>query len=170
VISEQVASAREEAQKNIEALTSDLRKENDALRRQAMANPRPLGPRADAGPRGTTPKASAPPPQTPEEVEIRRALRAYETAYASRSVDAVRRVRVLSSAESKAMKAEFADALGYRIVVDKEDVRLLDSRKAIVTARMFTEVSRRDRILQGTSIPVFTMEKRGDSWMIVGVR
>jgi hypothetical protein len=170
VISAQVASAREEAQKNISDLTADLRKENDALRKQATANQRPAGPRADASTRTTAPKASTPPPQTPEEAEIRRVLRAYEAAYALRSVDALRRVRVLSSAETKAARAEFADAASYQIVVDKEDIRLLDSRKAIVTARMSSVVAKRDRVLQGTVLVEFTMEKRGDTWMIVSVR
>jgi hypothetical protein len=169
-IAADVTSAREEAQKNIAELTAALRSENDALRKQAMANPRAASPRGDATPRVALPKASPPPPPRPEDAEIRRVLRMYEAAYASRSVDALRRVQILSQAEAKAAKTEFADALDYRVAVDKEDIRLLDSRKAVVTARMSRVITKSDRVVQGTTIPVFTMEKRGDNWLIVSVR
>ena len=98
-------------------------------------------------------------------------LRQYEAAYAAKNVDAVQRVRILSAADAKALRATFADALEYRISLDKLDVNLsADRRQAVVTASMAQVVTTRSGRRTSTSVSVFTLEKRGSAWLIVDVR
>ena len=86
-------------------------------------------------------------------------------------MDALRRVQALSSAEAKALKAEFGAALEYRITADKADIRVsADGRDATVTAEVRRTVTTGSRVTTGTSLKVFTLEKRRSGWMIVSVR
>ena len=77
------------------------------------------------GDRAPTPRDApkAAPPKTPAQAEIEYALRMYEAAFLLKDVDVLRRVQALSSAEAKALKTEFANALQYRVTVEKADIR-----------------------------------------------
>ena len=171
----QIASARAEAQKEFAELTTALRAErDDALRKLASAN-RALA--ARGGPAvestGTTGNAGrpSPPPKTQEQTDIEKLLRMYEAAYWSKDVEALRRVQVLSSAEAKAIRTEFADALQYSTTVDKADIRVsADGRSAAVTAEVRRIVTTGSRVSTVNALKVFTLEKRRNGWIIVSVR
>jgi hypothetical protein len=164
VISADADSVREEARKNMAELTSTLR-DGAAPRPQPAAGRPPPSPRAAAKPPGP-----AAPVASPQELEVKRALRQYENAYAARSVEALKRVQVLTAAEVQTLRATFAEALQYRLVVDNESIKVApDGRRATVTARMTRQISRRGGYQEYTEVPVFTLEKRGPGWMIVGV-
>jgi AAA-like domain len=174
-IAAQVEQARKEAQREYDGVIDKLRTERDeAVRKLGTAGTRPSTARPDvtqaAGdPRRVTPAPPARPNQ--DQVDLVRLIRQYEFAYAARSVDAVQRVQVLSPAEAKALRAAFADALAYRITLDKLDINVSpDRRQATVTAQMSQEITTRSRRRTSTSVPVFSLEKRGASWMIVAVR
>lgn len=126
-----------------------------------------------ADPKGAAtgaPKAVTPGRPPAPDAEILRTLRLYENAYASRSIEALRRVQVLTPAEVQSLSAAFADALQYRLVVDTEDIQpSADGKRAIVNARMTRQISSRSGFKNYTDIPVFTMEKRGSTWMILSV-
>jgi hypothetical protein len=174
-IEAQIARARAEAEKEFADLTSKLRAErDDAVRRLASAN-RALALRGDrptpsAGPTGSVGRSS-PPPKPREHVDIEKVLRMYEAAYASKDVDALRRVQALSSTEAKALSTEFADALEYRVTMDKADIRVSpDGRSATVTAEVRRLVTKGSRVSTSNAVRVFAMEKRRSGWMIVSVR
>lgn len=141
---------------------------DDALRKLELANQRSATQRGDGSGRSTEtkrPEAAG----TPDELAILAVLRMYEAGHALRSVEAVQRVQELSSAQIKTLKTDFADALQYRIVVSKEDIRFLSDRKATVSARMYHAITGRAGFRDGITVPVFTMEKRREGWMIVSV-
>ena len=99
------ASAREEARKNMAELTANIRGEqNDGSRRPdgptARANARPeafghAGDSQDCRRRAERRSAQR---LSPQDAEILRTLRLYENAYGARSIDALRRVQVLTPA------------------------------------------------------------------------
>ena len=167
---------------------------DDLLRRLELANQR-LGARAvTAGPapapvsppaaRPTEPKpertAAAPPPTpppsscAPEETAIKQTLRAYERAYAARSVEMIGRVQTLSSQDVRDLKAALGGLLSYSMVIDSESCKFTSDREVIVTAKMTRAIMRNDgrfTVNNSIAVPTFTMEKRrGGVWMIVGVR
>ena len=162
VISPRVDSAREEAQKNMAELTANIRGDrNDGPHKDAI--------NARAAPARTEPAA---PPARPsaQDAEVLRTLRQYQSAYASRNVDAVRRVQVLTPAETQALRDMFADTLAYSIVIDNASIQFApDGRTATVSARMTRDITTRSGFNKYTDVPKFAMEKRGSAWMIVGV-
>ena len=95
----------------------------------------------------------------------------YEAAYAARSIDALRRVQALTPADVNTIRTAFADALDYRVTVDKLDIRFSpDGRQATVTAQASRVVTTKRGQQSNTAVSVFSLEKRGASWIIVAVR
>jgi hypothetical protein len=97
-------------------------------------------------------------------------LDAYQAAYRSGDVKAVQAVQVLTSDAQKELTAEFARGQ-HLAQIDTEDIRVAaDGRSAVVNARV------RRRIIGGrvsfsdvTNVERFTLQKRGDRWVIVSV-
>ena len=139
-----IAREREEAQKAYLEVTTRLRAErDDALRRLDVANQRLKTAGVDLRGRATSPKAVDPkpapavPPPTADELAVRRVLSMYAAAYSSRNIEDLKRVQPLSSAQTDAIKSAFADALAYRLTIDKEDIGFsADGRKATVTSQV----------------------------------
>ena len=177
-ISADIAREREEAQTAYLEVTTRLRAErDDALRRLDVANQRLMAAGGDSRGRAMSPKAADPkpapavPPPTADELAIRRALSMYAAAYSSRNIEALKRVQPLSSAQTIAIKSAFADALDYRLTIDKEDVGFsADGRKATVTSQLTRVITRKSGVRHSSELAIFMMEKRGGSWIILEVR
>jgi hypothetical protein len=170
-ISADVASAQAEARKNMAELTANLRGDrNDVARRAEPPPARTSADRAAANAAPSPPPVSAAPQSTAQQLEVARALRQYEAAYAARSVEALRRIQVLTPAEVQGLRETFANTLQYRLVIDKESIQIApNGRSATVSARMVRRISKRSGYNEFTDIPEFTLEKRGSTWMIVSV-
>ena len=174
-IESQVARERAEAQKVLADAMATLREErDDALRRVAALESQRTPVRDNTNARPEDPAAAArraaAARQVQDEIDVRRVLRAYEAAYASRSVDALSRVQALSSAETRTIRTQFADVRAYRVTIDKDDIRVsADGRQAIVTAQVYRSVTVQGRT-STNGVEVFTMEKRGGGWIILNVR
>jgi hypothetical protein len=190
-IASDVESAKEDARRSYDQLTAGLRSERDDLARKLEAANQRTG--APAAPKGTTtprpdrPAAAAPAasttapgadlalppdPRAADKEAIRRTFRAFETAYRTMNVDALRKVQVLSAAEAKDLQSKFAELMSYQVTIDTEYFQFPSDRKAIVVARMSTMTLKRgDKTLlgQGTSLPTFNLDKRGDTWIIASM-
>jgi hypothetical protein len=95
----------------------------------------------------------------------------YAAAYSSRNIEALKRVQLLSSAQTDAIKSTFADALDYRLTIDKEDIGFsADGRKATVTSQLTRVVTRKSGVRQTSQLAIFMMEKRSGSWIVLEVR
>jgi hypothetical protein len=177
-ISADIAREREEAQKAYLEVTTKLRAErDDAQRRLEAANQRLMAGGADVRARGASPKAADPKPAPPvprptaDELAVRRVLSMYAAAYSSRNIEALKRVQLLSSAQTDAIKSTFADALDYRLTIDKEDIGFsADGRKATVTSQLTRVVTRKSGVRQTSHLAIFMMEKRSGSWIVLEVR
>ena len=173
-----IAREREEAQKAYLEVTTRLRAErDDALRRLDVANQRLKTAGVDLRGRATSPKAVDPkpapavPPPTADELAVRRVLSMYAAAYPSRNIEDLKRVQPLSSAQTDAIKSAFADALAYRLTIDKEDIGFsADGRKATVTSQVTRVITRKSGVRQSSELAIFMMEKRSGSWIVLEVR
>ena len=176
-IAEEAAKAEQDLQKNLNELTAKLRAERDELARKLDAANQRLAAR-DSPSSGPGRAANPPPasrPRAPDEDLIRRTLVNLEIAYGTKNVDTVRRLRPMTSQESKALLSDFADALDYRVTFDRVDIQFSSERQATVTAaRDLTKVSaksgQKTTISTSTALVTFIMEKRGDNWTIVRTR
>jgi AAA-like domain len=185
-ISAEITREREEAQKAYLDITAKLRSErDDALRKLEMANQRSTAPGGDVRARATSPKPAdpkpvskpaskpapvTPPPPSADELAVRRVLANYAAAYKSRNIDALKRVQALSSAQANVIKSTFANTLDYQLTIDKEDVRFsADGRKAKVIAQVTRVITERSSVRQSSGLAIFTMERRGASWIILDV-
>lgn len=113
------------------------------------------------------------PPRVDERVAIEQTLRAYEAAWASLDVEAVRRVQQFSGAELARVRGSLDAAREFHVSVQVQNVALApDERHATVTARvsrLFTPKSG-GKPVDNSTINTFTMEKRDNSWVIVTLR
>jgi len=187
-IADEVSGVGDVSGKDLAELTARVRTAQDEALKQLDSADQRLGTRPAApGPRGTDsaarsaqPKAgrATTPPPVPapstcgaEEAAIKLTLRAYEQAYASRSVEAIGRVQRLSSQEARELKAALASLFNYDMKIDAESCKFTSKNDVIVTAQMVRNIMKpRQTFYNDTLLTTFTMEKRGVSWMIVGVR
>jgi ketosteroid isomerase-like protein len=104
---------------------------------------------------------------------IEELFRGYEGAWASLDADSLRRVQDLSAADVARVRASMNDARQFQVTVQIRDVKLdNDGRHATVTAgvrRMM--IPKRDaKPTDISTTSTFTLEKRGDGWVIVALR
>jgi serine/threonine-protein kinase len=125
--------------------------------------------------RSTAPPAAPPAKPDPEaeKVRIRETLKRYEAAWEARDAAAVARVHDLSASDLSSVRGTLANAREYAMDIDVKDIRLdLDGRRATAICR----VSRRfDARVGGTFNPppatnTFTLERRGDAWIITSLK
>jgi hypothetical protein len=168
--------ATEAVGKELGDLSSKLREERDNPSRRPTSTAGPIpSTRSDVNLRPTDPgRRGAAPRPSPADVEtqaIRRVLDLYEAAYASKSIDALRRVQALSPAEAKDIAARFAEMRDSRIVIDKEDIRLAAGfRQATVTAQVSRLSTIGGGLTRRSGVEVFTLQKRGGGWIITAVQ
>jgi hypothetical protein len=135
--------------------------------------PEPPATRTETAPRQAPAPADQPPARIDERAAIAQTIRAYEAAWASLDADALRRVQEFSAAEMATVRRSLDAAREFRVVVQIQDVRIEpDGRRASVTAQVrrtfIPKSAARPSDISGTN--VFTMEKRGDAWVIVDLR
>jgi hypothetical protein len=124
-------------------------------------------------PRPSPPTESPVSPADAERPAILRTLSAYEQAWASLDASAIGRVHQLSASEMATVRNSVEAARRIEVVVAVQNVRVSpDGRQAFVAAAV-----RRTFIPKSAARPsnttvntVFTMEKRGDAWVIVALR
>jgi hypothetical protein len=100
-------------------------------------------------------------------------FRGYEAAWASLDADALHRVQDLTNADMGRVRASMNDARQFQVTVQIQSVRLdPDGRHAVATAAVRRvmvpkkEAKPTDILTNST----FTLEKRGDTWVIVTLR
>ena len=183
-IAGEAAKAEQDLQKNLNELTAKLRAERDDLARKLDAANQKLSARdAPARPERTTnptpaPTQPAPPaarPRAADEEAIHRTLGSLATAYGTRNVDNVRKVRPMTSQEREVVQADFTDALDYRVTFDRVDIQFSSDRQATVTAvqsvaKVVPRPGQRTTVTNSTALVTFFMDKRGDNWQIVRPR
>jgi hypothetical protein len=100
-------------------------------------------------------------------------FRLYEGAWASLDPDALRRVQDLTNADVSRVRASMNDARQFQVTVQIQNIRLEpDGRHAVVTAGV-RRVMMPKKDAKPTDISTnstFTLEKRGDAWVIVTLR
>jgi hypothetical protein len=174
----EVATEHEAARKELEDLSSKLRAEREDTRNTAAAAGQASPPRADINLRPTEPAAagrgSASPRQLPIDADrtaIRRVLDQYGAAYASKNVDALRRVQALTPLDVKNITAQFREIRDYRVTIDKEDINIApDGRQATVTAHVARLFTSGGRLTRNSGVEVFTLQKRSGNWIVVAVK
>lgn len=179
----EAAKAEQDLQKTVNELTAKLRAEKDELARKLDAATRQLNAR-DSSTRperpGNPPPAAgqtaapAPRPRAADEEAIHRTLGSLETAYQTRNIENVRRVRPLTSQEAKALQSDFSYALDYTVTFDKVDIQFSSDRQATVTAmqnvaNLVPTSGQKTNMKTSKALVTFIMEKRGN-WTITRVR
>jgi hypothetical protein len=112
-------------------------------------------------------------PVVDDRAAIEQMFRGYEGAWASLDADSLRRVQHLSTADVARVRASMNDARQFQVTVQIRDVKLEnDGRHATVTAgvrRMM--IPKRDaKPTDISTTSTFSLEKRGDAWVIVALR
>jgi TonB family protein len=130
-------------------------------------------------------RPTAPPPPKPQapqppardsradaEQAVRDVLRRYEAAWESLQYDAVTRVHVLSPDEARRLRANIADMASYDIDINVHTIAIdADLRGATVTGTVTRRFRPRAGSADGNTVKQsFRLEKRGDHWVIVGLR
>jgi hypothetical protein len=183
-IADEAAKAEQDFQKNLNELTAKLRAERDELARKLDAanqrlNARDSSARPERAGNPAPPAAQAPPPaprpRAADEEAIHRTLGNLEGAYRTRTIDAVRRLRPLTSQDSRVLQADFADAIDYSVTFGSIDIQFSSERQATVTAvqataKVLPRSGQRTTVANSTALVTFIMEKRGDSWSIARMR
>jgi len=125
----------------------------------------------------SAPSAPASPPRAAPDIRaetaaIQDVLRRYEHAWESRDADAVARVHELSPAQLAEVRSTLANAQEYEMAIEVRDISVDPSgRRATVQSsitRAFTP--RNGRTARRVTASVVTLEKRGDAWMMTGMR
>jgi serine/threonine-protein kinase len=123
---------------------------------------------------GPKPAETAPPPAAPPVVDERAAivqlLRAYERAYTSKDIGAIRQIQSLSAAEAKSLEQTFRNADEYSVTVVKvEGIAFPAPGQATVTCiRRIVFRSRVASMNSDQNVPtVLTLQKRPTGWIIV---
>jgi hypothetical protein len=139
-------------------------KEREKLNPPAVSVPAPTMTQPDKNP-------VKPPPASvvDESSHIRQVLRAYEAAWAAGSVDAMRRVLVLSSDQAKAIQGSFEQAR-YEVSVLSPNITIApDGARATVNCQIRRVIHPKGggRPPERTDSMLFSLEKRPDGWVIV---
>jgi hypothetical protein len=132
-------------------------------------------------PEQISPPAPRPAPQNPppplqpvdERAAIEQTLRAYEAAWASRDPNSLSRLQTLSGDGFAAVRNSMDSAREIEVSVQVQNVALADdSRHATVTARVRRRFVPKSAARTSDIVAnnVFTMEKRGEMWVIVALR
>jgi TonB family protein len=136
-------------------------------------------------PGATAERPSAPPPSKPpdpaapardpraEAVKaVRDVLGRYEAAWEDLNYDAVTGVHALTPEDARRLRANLGDLASYQIDISvKEIVVDPDARGATVTSTVTRRYRPRAGSPDGNTVTqTFRLEKRGDHWMIVGLR
>ena len=188
---DQFARAAQES-RDVAAAAAAQQRQEDEARTAAEARNKQLQPqpKVDPAPPPTSPPAARPtesapvrtdpppaartdPPKVDPTAAITQTLRAYEAAWASLNPEAVRRVHALSGNEFGRVRAAMDAAREVKVSVQNPAIVLTpDGQRATVTASVRRTVSPKSlaRGSDDTRQAVFTMEKRGGSWMIVELR
>ena len=138
-------------------------------------SPTPPAPPAKPQPKPAEPKAEAPPPGDPRadaEAGVRAALARYKAAWEALDVDALAAVQVLSNEERRRIRDNMSQTRAYDMTMDAPDIRPSDDgRSATAVCRV---AYRYQGSVGGTMEQVitrtFSLEKRGERWMITGLR
>jgi hypothetical protein len=107
-----------------------------------------------------------------ERAAIEQVLRAYERAYTSKNVGAIRLVQDLSAAEARNLEQTFRDAEEYSVTVVKvEGIAFPAPGQATVTCvRRLVFRSRAGGMNSDRNFPsLLTLQKRPTGWVIVSV-
>jgi TonB family protein len=142
----------------------------EAAKPPETPTPRPTVP-APAPRPPDPPKAQAPPPPDPRD-EIRGVLAQYKAAWEALDIDALARVRSLSSGEAAQVRAMMSNANRYRLDMNVQDIAV-DSggRAATVKATSTHTVDMKiGRARPQTVTNVIHLEKRGESWIITSIQ
>jgi hypothetical protein len=175
-IAKEVANARDEAQREASDLSSRLRTitaERDQAQRELTVLRRAMRNAGTASAAPAPSPAPGPPVRTADERAIDALLQQYQAAYRAKDLKALQQLQRLSPVEARAIKAEFDEALDYRIRIDNVDIKVApDGRRAVVNARLTRVVTARGRgkMLDETLVRGFTLEKDRGNWVIVTVR
>ena len=113
------------------------------------------------------------PPRIDERAAIEQTFRAYEGAWGSLDAEAVHRVQDFTGADMARVRASMDAARQFQVSVQVQDVSLAaDGRHATVTARVRRLLIPKSaaRPADTTVTNTFTMEKRGDAWVIVTLK
>jgi TonB family protein len=117
------------------------------------------------------PKAQVPPPPDPSD-EIRSVLARYKAAWEALDVDALARVRALSSGEAAQVRAMMSNANRYRLDMNVQDITVdPGGRSATVKATSTHTVDMKiGRARPQTVTNVIHLEKRGEGWIITSIQ
>jgi ketosteroid isomerase-like protein len=113
------------------------------------------------------------PPRIDERAAIEQTFRAYEGAWGSLDAEAVHRVQDFTGPDMARVRASMDAARQFQVSVQIQDVSLAaDGRHATVTARVRRLLIPKSaaRPADTTVTNTFTMEKRGDAWVIVTLK
>ena len=120
----------------------------------------------------TTPAVETTPAAVDETAAIRAAVIAYQAAWNRMDLTALQRVQPLSSGEAAAVRRTFADARAIELRLEIKSTSVTAPGRAIVVAvveRIFTaKVGGRQPSAPLTT--TFTLEKRGNAWVIVDLK
>ena len=107
-----------------------------------------------------------------DEQAVTRTIRDYESAFMRRDADAVARVQVLSGQQLAELRKSMAGSRAYNVSVQISETRFSADRSQVTIS---ATVNRQYVPLSGSaenrsSAQTFTLENRGESWMIVSLR
>jgi hypothetical protein len=107
-----------------------------------------------------------------DEQAVTRTIREYESAFMRRDADAVARVQVLSGQQLAELRKSMAGSRAYNVSVQINETRFSADRSQVTIS---ATVNRQYVPLSGSAenrsvAQTFTLEKRGESWMIVSLR
>ena len=120
-----------------------------------------------------SPSPNETPPRIDERAAIEQTFRAYEGAWSSLDAEAVHRVQDFTGPDMARVRASMDAARQFQVSVQIQDVSLAaDGRHATVTARVRRVLIPKSaaRPADTTVTNTFTMEKRGDTWVIVTLK
>jgi TonB family protein len=104
---------------------------------------------------------------------VREALRRYEAAWESRDAAALARVQQLSGDEHARVRATMTGAVEYGMEIAVQSIQLEpDGRRATAVCSIARRFRPRigGKAEQRTATNTLTLERRGDAWIIVGIR
>ena len=131
-------------------------------------------PATDAGAPTLPPASPTRPDPAAEQVRVRETLKRYEAAWESRDAAAVARLQQLSGDELSRVRDTLAGAREYAMTIDVKNIRMEpDARRATATCSVTRRFRARvgDRLFEPpTATQTFTLERRGDGWVITSVR
>jgi TonB family protein len=131
----------------------------------------PAAPESPATPAAAATRSA--PEIAAESSAIQELLRRYARAWESRDADAVARLHQLSPAQRAEVRATLEAAQEYAMRIDVQDISVEPTgRRATVRAsieRTFNPKSR-GRSQTVTTASELALEKRGDGWMVTGLR